>query len=88
MRLLLALFAAGISFPAMFWVEGKRALPYWPPPERMQWDANRSFFHNLKDDAVEVVRFDVQYWTKAFCFIIVMLLLLNALQWWIARERH
>lgn len=75
---------AGLSFPGMFWIEGKRALPRWP--DHWVWDATRSWTHNLKDMAVEAVRYDSQYWTKAFLFVIVLLVLLNILQWLIRKR--
>lgn len=75
---------AGLSFPGMFYLSDKRALPRWP--DHWVWDATRSFTHNAKDLAVEAVRYDSQYWTKAFAFVIVMLVLLNILQWLIRKR--
>lgn len=47
-----------------------------PPPEKVLWDPKGSWFHNMKNQSTEWVRGDAEYWSKLFCFVIVVLAVL------------
>jgi len=67
--LLVAFICSALSFPAM--VVTDRALPRPPAPERVQWQEDRSWFHNMKNETTEAVRADAQWWSKFLAFVVV-----------------
>lgn len=75
-RLLLpiALLASAISFPAMLF---ERALPIMPDPARLETEG--SAYHRLKNITTECFRADAQWWSKASCFTVLILLAIGIL---------
>lgn len=73
MKLLAAFFLSGVSFPGQFFGEFP---PKAPDPERIEWEKDRSRFHNMKNLTSETVRADVEFWSKCFLFVILAQLLL------------
>ena len=72
----IALLASAVSFPAMLF---ERAFPRWPSSEalirgmpRLTW---RTAYHHLKNITTECVRADAQWWSKFFCFALLVAVL-------------
>lgn len=71
MKMIVAFLCAATAFPAMLF---ERALPRPPvvPPERIAWQADRSWYHNMKNYWTEHVRAgahaDSQWWGKCIAF--------------------
>lgn len=72
----LAMLCSAISFPAMLF---ERAVPRLPPVERLKWDDDESWFHNLKNITTEFMRADPQWWSKCLCFCVLVLILTTLL---------
>lgn len=72
----LAMLCSAVSFPAMLF---ERALPRMPPVERLKWDDDESWFHNLKNISTEFMRADPQWWSKFLCFCILVLICVSIL---------
>ena len=51
----------------------KRWLPIPPSPERIVWEPDRSWYHNMKNEWVEAVRADAQWYGKFLMFVILTL---------------
>lgn len=65
----LAMLCSAISFPAMLF---ERAVPRMPPVERLKWEDDESWFHNLKNITTEFVRADPQWWSKFLCALVLV----------------
>lgn len=69
MTLFIAMLCSAISFTVQ-WRE--QWLPEPPEPERIAWEHNRSWFHNMKNLTTETIRADAEFWSKALLFVIVV----------------
>jgi hypothetical protein len=68
MKIFVAFLISALSFPGQFFGEFP---PKAPDPERIEWEADRSWFHNTKNLATETVRADCEFWQKCFGFVIL-----------------
>jgi transposase len=69
-RLAVAFFCAALGFTVQ-WRE--QWLPASPAPERIAWEHDRSWFHNMKNLWTENIRADCEWWGKFFAFTTVVL---------------
>ena len=70
MRLAVSFFCAAAAF-AVQWRE--QWVPAKPSADRIAWEHDRSWFHNMKNLWTETVRADCEYWGKALSFAVVSL---------------
>ena len=80
LRLFIASLLAAIGFPKVLATE--RLLPGKPDSD-IDWDDDRSWTHNLKDDLAAWIKSDTEWWMKFYNFtlytqaaLIVLLLVL------------
>lgn len=66
------IFCSAVGFLKMWKL---RWLPHTPAPERVAWQYDGGWFHNLKNLTTEAVRADPQWWGKFLSFVIVTLLI-------------
>lgn len=68
MKLIIAFILSALSFPGQI----KEFPPHQPAPERIAWEADRSWTHNMKNLTSETVRADVEFWSKGMLFVIML----------------
>lgn len=73
MKAPLALLCSAAAFPAMLVTE--RWLPIPPAPEAIAWQPGKGWYHNMKNWTTEAFRADAQWWSKAMCFGVVVLII-------------
>lgn len=69
LRLLIASVLAAIGFPKVLITER-----IWPekPDSDLDWDDDRSWSHNLKDDLAAWIKSDTEWWMKFYSFAILL----------------
>ena len=67
MKLLLASLCSALALPEMLW---NRRLPNPPPPDKIIWQPEDWWWHNLKNYTTEIMRADCQWWSKVGCFAV------------------
>lgn len=66
-----AFICSAVSFPAMLF---ERPFPVLPSAERLAWEHERTWFHNLKNITTEFLRADSQWWSKFLSFCVLVLI--------------
>ena len=66
---LLAALCSGTAFPAMLF---ERFKPIAPDPSKLEWEDDRTWYHNMKNITTESIRADSQWYSKFLCFVILM----------------
>ena len=75
LRLLAASALAAFGFPKVLLTER-----IWPRmPENMEWQNDRPWTHNIKDDLTDWMDRDTEWWMKFYNFTILVLALLAVL---------
>jgi len=69
MKLIVAFLCAALGFTVQ-WRE--QWGPAKPKPERIAWEHDRSWFHNLKNLWTETLRADCEWWGKFLAFVIIV----------------
>lgn len=72
MKLILAFLCAASAFPAMI-ATAKERWPAKPAPERIAWEPDETWYHNMKNEWSEALRADCEWWGKFLAFVIVVL---------------
>lgn len=76
MKLALAFLCAASAFPAMLFESFK---PMPPPPEKIAWQHDETWYHNYKNLWTETIKSHEQWWGKFLAFVICVLALLAVL---------
>lgn len=79
MNQLIAFLCAAVAFPAMIATKKER-WPAPPPPEKIAWQHDGTWFHNLKNLWTETIRADCEWWGKFLAFAICVLGVAAAIQ--------
>ncbi|MFT3671292.1 hypothetical protein [Aestuariivirga sp.] len=62
----------------------EQAVPKVPPEDRTAWDPTKSWFHNMKNEWTESIRFNAEYWGKHLALIAVLFFILLGLNvYWV-----
>ena len=69
MSTIIGFFCAATAFPLMLF---ERVFPYRPEPERIEWEDDKTWYHNYKNIWTESVRADSQWYGKMLAFLAVV----------------